>query len=251
MRILGVDPAMANVGWMLLEFDRLHLDVNNTTYPSWMDKDKEGGTHTYQCFQVLNKGLYTTHKSATTQERLIEQIDQIHLLVSLYKPDILAYEAQMEDGNARCTWGVALQLGIVFPYYNIKSRQVRLFRCPDFVNTSFTDMEFIPPLGVAIKPQQLQSIAQHERSTKPKIVVQRYREVTGLTHKISDHEADAYFLGVHAGRFWATCINDYWDQDLLTNKEHHVFLDSNTGMLFREGESWWSNIPQGVDSSCL
>jgi Holliday junction resolvasome RuvABC endonuclease subunit len=240
MKILAIDPALANVGWMLLEFN---LDVLGTdsSYPSWMDPSKEGGASTYQCFKRLNGGLYSTNNSITVQERLIEQIDQIHMLVSVHQPDILVYEAQLEVGNQRCTWGVALQLGIIFPYFSTKTRQVRLFHYPDPEYSIVPDKAYIPPLGVAIKPQQLQSIVHHERSTKPKIVVQRYKEITGTTDKVSDHEADAYFLGVHAGRFWATCLNDYWDQDILSNKEHHVFLDSNTGMLFREGESWWMN----------
>lgn len=241
MRILGIDPALANVGWMLLEFDPTLFNGHQEGYPSWMNSTKEGGVSTYHCFERLNGGLYSTNKSTTIQERLVEQVDQIHMLVSVHRPDLLVYEAQLEVGNRRCTWGVALQLGIIFPYFGIKDRQVRLFHYPDPEYSIVPDKAHIPPLGIAIKPQQLQSIAHHERSTKPKTVVQRYKEITGVTDKVSDHEADAYFLGVHAGRFWATCIQEIWDQDLLTQKEYHVFLDSDTGMLFREGESWWAN----------
>ncbi len=150
MRILGIDPALANVGWMLLEFDHNLLDSHHNGYPSWMDQDKEGGVSTYHCFRRLNGGLYSTNKSITIQERLTEQVDQIHMLVSVHKPDLLVYEAQLEVGNRRCTWGVALQLGLIFPYFNINARQVRLFHSSGSEDLNFTDMAHIPNIGVRI-----------------------------------------------------------------------------------------------------
>jgi hypothetical protein len=96
-------------------------------------------------------------------------------------------------------------------------------------------------------------MAHHEKSTKNNLVVKRFCEVSRHPLKVTDHEADAYFLGVYAGRFWATCVESYWDQEFLSEKEYKVFLDSKTGMLFREGDSWWRNgncIETGEITEC-
>jgi Holliday junction resolvasome RuvABC endonuclease subunit len=244
-KILAIDPALSNVGWIILEFDCFKELFPEK--PSWIDHEVEGGCSTYGSFSRIDGGVVCTDKSEGYNQRLINQVDEIHLLVSLHKPDLLVFESQLAFGSQRCTWGMALQLGLIFPYYKIQERAVRTFRCPtmDYLQSNssqvFSELEYVPSMVVGVNPAQLQSMAHHEKKTKRTVVVRRFHEVSHYYTKITDHEADAYFLGIHAGRFWASCVNQYWDQGLLTKREYRVFLDSKTGLLFNEGDSWWRN----------
>lgn len=248
LKILAFDPALANMGWALVSFDPNALQEEQT--PSWiMDKT---GIHTYKCFQRLDGGTFSTDNQMTVNERMIYQIDEVHLLCAIHKPEMIAMESQLEVGSARCTWGVAIQFGIVFPYFCSNLRQVRLARCPDDrwsngerqeTTEVFSHIDHVPNYGVAFKPPQLQSVAHHEGQTKSKIVKERYHEVSGDTRKgVKDHEADAFFVAVHSGRFWAICLQQCWGMEFLTKKEQKIFLASETGMAHRKFESWWTNF---------
>jgi hypothetical protein len=141
----------------------------------------------------------------------------------------------------------------MFPYYCTHLRSVRLARCPDYRwenrngetdQEIFSHIDHVPNYGVAIKPPQLQSVAHHEGYTKSKIVKERYREVSGDTRKkVTEHEADAFFVAVHAGRFWATCLQQCWGAEFLTKREQKIFLAPETGMAHRRQESWWVSFP--------
>jgi hypothetical protein len=248
LKILAFDPALANMGWVLVNFDPNVLQSEQT--PSWMADPT--GIHTYKCFERLDGGTFSTDNQMSVNERMIHQIDEVHLLCAIHKPEMIAMESQLEVGNARCTWGVAIQFGIMFPYFCANRRQVRLIRCPDDrwsngerqeTTEVFSHIDHIPNYGVAIKPPQLQSVAHHEGQTKIKIVKDRYYEVSGDTRKkVKDHEADAFFVAVHAGRFWATCLQQCWGVEFLTKKEQKIFLATETGMVHRKFESWWINF---------
>ena len=249
LKILALDPAMANMGWALGTFDP--NIVQEEPHPSWIE-DKSG-IPTYRCFTRLDGGTFSTdNKQMTVNERLIHQIDEVHLLCAIHKPEMIAMESQLEVGSARCTWGVALQFGILFPHFCMHRRPVRLVRCPDDGwlddnpegnGETFTHFDHIPNYGVAIKPPQLQSIVHHETHTKVKTVKARYCEVSRDDRKtVKDHEADAYFIAVHSGRFWATCLQTCWGPEYLTKKETRVFLAEGTGMIHRKYESWWTNF---------
>jgi Holliday junction resolvasome RuvABC endonuclease subunit len=248
LRILAIDPALANVGWMVLEFDPNQIEVISGPVARWIAEKDGTGLHSYHCFTRVAGGVLSTDNRATIRERLMEQIDGIHILVSLHQPDLLAFESQFEAGKRGFTGGVAVELGLVFPYFNTKERPVRLFRCPDFEyldnpqKSVFRQMDHIPLYGVSIRPIQLQSLAHHEKTTRDKTVIQRYREITNTQYKITPHECDAYFIGVHLGRFWACCLEGCWSEDILTRKERHTFLNPETGMLNRRFECWWANF---------
>src|SRR5215467_10243032 len=113
LKILAFDPALANMGWMLVNFDPNVLHDEQT--PSWIS-DKTG-IHTYKCFERLDGGTFSTDNQVTVNERMIHQIDEVHLLCAIHKPEMIAMESQLEVGSARCTGGVAIQFGIVFPYF--------------------------------------------------------------------------------------------------------------------------------------
>jgi hypothetical protein len=249
LKILAFDPALANMGWMLANFDPNALQEEPT--PSWIP-DKTG-IHTYKCFRRLDGGTFSTDNQMTVNERMIHQIDEVHLLCAIHRPELIAMESQLEVGSARCTWGVAIQFGIVFPYFSTYLRQVRLARCPDDrwsngerreTTEIFSHIDHVPSYGVALKPPQLQSVAHHEGQTKSRIVKERYHEVSGDTRKnVKDHEADAFFVAVHSGRFWAVCLQQCWGTEFLTKKETKTFLAPDTGMIYRRFESWWTNFP--------
>jgi hypothetical protein len=250
IKILSIDPALRNVGWMVGIFDP-NSYLENGPQPSWLAKD-DTPYHTYHCYKKLDGGTLTRKNVWTVHERLTYHIDELHLISAIHKPDMIALESQIEAGGNRCTWGVALQFGIIFPYFLMHRRQVRLSRCPDeaWVDNPqlngtpiFSHVDHVPSYGVAIKPPQLQSIAHGQRVTEGADVISRYREVTGdAREKISDHEADAYFIAIHAARFWATCMIGCWAEDFLSKKEKRAFLNQKTGMITRRLESWWTNF---------
>lgn len=247
-KILAFDPALANMGWVLVNFNPNYECQEQP--PSWMTDST--GIHTYKCFERLDGGTFSTDNQMTVNQRLVHQIDEIHLLCAIHKPDMIALESQLEVGHARCTWGVALQFGIMFPYFCANHRQIRMARCPDDrwqdkdreeSTEVFSHLDHVPSYGILIKPPQLQSVAHHESQTKSKIVKERYYEVSGDTRKgIKDHEADAFFVAVHSGRFWATCLQGCWQTEFLTKKEQKIFLAAETGMANRQFESWWTNF---------
>jgi Holliday junction resolvasome RuvABC endonuclease subunit len=248
LKILAFDPALANMGWTLVSFDP--NVIHEEPIPSWMT-DKIG-IHTYKCFQRIDGGTFSTNNKISINARMIHQIDEVHLLCAIHKPELIAMESQLEVGSARCTWGVAIQFGIVFPYFCTNLRQVRLARCPDDrwsngerqeTTEVFSHIDHVPNYGVALKPPQLQSVAHHEGQTKSRVVKERYHEISGDTRKnITDHEADAYFVAVHSGRFWATCLERCWGTEFLTKKEQKTFFAPETGMVHRRDESWWCNL---------
>jgi hypothetical protein len=249
LKILAFDPALANMGWVLVIFDP--NVIHEEKAPSWMADHT--GIHTYQSFTRLDGGTFSTDNQMTVNERMIHQIDEVHLLCAIHRPEMITMESQLEVGSARCTWGVAIQFGIMFPHFCTYKRQVRLVRCPDDrwcngerqeTTEIFSHIDHIPNYGVTLKPPQLQSVAHHQGRTESRIVKDRYREVSGDTRKkVTDHEADAFFVAVHSGRFWATCLQQCWGTEFLTKKERKIFLASETGMIHRRFESWWCNFP--------
>lgn len=229
MKILGVDPALANVGWCLLDFDPFQdsAHFSGGQDPNWLDVKKNSGQHTYHYFHRLAGGVFSTTNVQTVLARLLEQARQVYGLVEHHRPDLLVLEAQLEVGQNRCTWGVALQTLILAPYF------------PGSVVVA----GYRPRWVVTVGPHLLQAAVHGERSTRSRTVVERYGRVSGdPRRKVAlHHEADAYFLGIVGGRFWATCLTECWDRSILSDRERRFFLKIGTGMLFRQLDAWWQN----------
>jgi hypothetical protein len=234
LTVLGIDPAMDNVGYHFLKLNTSeppHLPGPPIPFkdPLWITEKDPTGKHTYWYFQSLAGGTKQSDSTRSMTYRLINQADEVHKLIAELKPDILVLEAQLDKGDNKNPYGVALQIAITFPYFHPTTR-------PPTIRPAYH-----PRWVIQIRPERLQSIAHHQRKTTGREVVQRFKHVTECKARVSQHEADAYFLAVHGGRFWASCVKSHWDRDILTSKENHVFLQEPKGMLFQMDDAWWEN----------
>lgn len=259
-RILAIDPAMDNTGWMLL---KVYLDavpffytencgqnqpmLSPPTKPYWITEKDTTGKHLYDHFEREAGGTHTSDSKKSMNWRISDQADRIHKLVTDFNPDILVLESQLDKGDNKNPYGVALQIALLYPYFRTDLRFPRfVYYIPGNLDPSLHYEAYqynfpIPRVVITIRPERLQSIAHYQRSTTGGEVVRRYKHLTGEKRRLSQHEADSFYLGYHAARFWATCINSHWSRDILTQKENHVFLESTKGMLYQMDDVWWIN----------
>lgn len=255
--ILALDPAMGNVGWMFL---KLNTEVplrepHPLPTPEWITEKDTTGVHTYHNFDRLDGGTLQQDPTKPWIYRVQSQAEDVHKLIHRFKPDILALESQLDKGDNKSPTGIALQYLIVAPYYNQESKMFK--RYVSLVSGAVTGRsvdgklptvevglipEHIPSFVIGIRPEGLQSVAHYERATKGSRVVSRYKQLVPTDkHRLSQHEADAFFIGVHAGRFWATCLATHWPRTHLTTKEAHCFIDPPNSMFYRKEDAWWEN----------
>jgi Holliday junction resolvasome RuvABC endonuclease subunit len=255
--ILGIDPAMDNLGWM-------HLRLNTETpfrnpsplpEPDWILEKEKTGVHTYQHFERIDGGTFKSDKNYSWLHRIQCQVDEIHKMIHKLRPTILAMESQLDKGDNKNPTGLSVQNLIVAPFFHpdkrIFHRYVALLSGTTTESSEDEQPlttqvrllpEHIPEIVFMLRPERLQSIAHYERTTKGSRVVGRYKQLYPEDkRRLSQHEADAFFIAVHAGRFWATCLNSYWPKTHLTFKENHVFLEEQKGILQQKDEAWWRN----------
>lgn len=239
--ILGIDPAMNNVGYMLLQLDTEN-ELRSTAPESadWIKLKDTTGKHTYRHFTRLAGG---TLEGPDTNwfERIQTQADSLHEIIGQLKPDIIAIESQLDKGDSKSPTGVALQHLILAPYFRVdKKYYTRVHIDTDDQVVLTQSYEPMPKFVVLLYPPRVQSVAHCERSTKGRIVVNRYKQmVPEDKHRLSQHEADAFYIGVHCGRFWATCLTECWPKSYLTEKERYVFLEGPKAMINQRNEVWW------------
>ena len=101
MKILGIDPGMAIVGYSIVEFD--------------------GNACT-----LLHSGSIQTSKNAKESARLLEIFNDMKTIVEMYKPDIASIEKLFFFRNARGVILTVLEMnGIpVFEYTPMEVKQV-------------------------------------------------------------------------------------------------------------------------------
>ncbi len=87
--ILGIDPGIARLGYAFLEFE---------------NKDS---------FKLLNCGIINTSKIHDLGHRLKEIRQDLHELITLYKPDIMAIELLYFAQNRRTAITVAHARGVI------------------------------------------------------------------------------------------------------------------------------------------
>jgi len=197
MRVLGLDSAMTNTGWHVLDVGpRINGPVGSHAWFSYV----AGGT------------IKEPDATEFDPIRLWRTTEAVHNCVADFKPDILVIENALQVGMSRSTTGLALLSLILQPYRPLSS----------------PSKSFRPKYVVLITPERLQSIAHEERSTSGTVVVQRYKERAHNPpkHRITQHEADAYFLAYHGTRFIKTAIEETWNLFILSAKEKRVFLEA-------------------------
>ncbi len=88
MKILGIDPGYARVGWATITSNNSQLTVNN-----------------YGCIE--------TSKNTDSQERLVDVYKQVCALIKKYKPDALAIEELFFTNNAKTAFKVGEARGVI------------------------------------------------------------------------------------------------------------------------------------------
>lgn len=88
MRILGIDPGFARVGWAILRVESSKLKVES-----------------YGCVE--------TSKDSSPQERLVDVYEQVLKITKKYKPDALAIEELFFANNAKTAFKVGEARGVI------------------------------------------------------------------------------------------------------------------------------------------
>lgn len=99
MRILGIDPGMAIVGYALVNFEDNHLELEAS-------------------------GSIQTDKDMTTSERLLDIYNDLSTIIERYKPDCAAIEKLYFFKNQKTIIPVAEARGVILTVlqkYSIKS----------------------------------------------------------------------------------------------------------------------------------
>lgn len=90
MRILGIDPGLARVGWAIVDHDK---------------KNKTLVAIDFDCFE--------TEKEVETSRRLAQIYDQVMMLIRIHKPDVLAIEQLFFAINAKTAFAVSQARGVI------------------------------------------------------------------------------------------------------------------------------------------
>lgn len=92
MRIIGIDPGMAIIGYCFMDFVSQKYDNRNT---------------------LINCGSIQTDKSLNNQQRLLEIHNDLSELLKIYKPDVAAVEELFYFKNAKTVIAVAQARGVI------------------------------------------------------------------------------------------------------------------------------------------
>ncbi len=90
MRILGIDPGLARVGWAVVDHDH---------------ETKSLTAIAFDCFE--------TKKEVETSKRLAQIYDQIMMLIRIHEPDVLAIEQLFFAINAKTAFAVSQARGVI------------------------------------------------------------------------------------------------------------------------------------------
>lgn len=88
MKILGIDPGMAIVGYSVIDFDGENV-------------------------KLLNSGSIKTSKNHTESQRLLEIFEDITTIIEKYKPDIASIEKLFFFKNQKTVMPVAAARGVI------------------------------------------------------------------------------------------------------------------------------------------
>lgn len=88
MKILGIDPGFARVGWAILENEKLKIKSEKF-------------------------GCIETSKNSNSQERLVYVYKEVCALIKKYEPDVLAIEELFFTSNAKTAFKVGEARGVI------------------------------------------------------------------------------------------------------------------------------------------
>lgn len=228
MKVLGLDSSMTHTGWMLTEvFIEPEIPAG--------EKQKYG-VATYNRHKFLDRGTFKeTDTSMIEPERIIRTARQVHCLIHDLRPDVVAIEDTIGVGIDRSVTGVALFTAIMAPF--LKSgwgNFLTLHPTEGWIN--FYKRPQWPMCIISITPERLQWMTHWEKSTKARVVKERFLERSQFTieGRFNEHEADAYFIGYEGTRFYLTCLSETWPKSILSEKETSFFLTAKKKIMKRK-----------------
>ena len=112
MKILGIDPGMAIVGYSILEFDGRNIEL-------------------------LNSGSIQTAKGQKESARLLEIFNDMSTIVEKYKPDICAIEKLFFFRNQTTVMPVAHARGVILTVLEKNNIPIQNHSCLFFYNRCF------------------------------------------------------------------------------------------------------------------
>ncbi len=126
MKILGIDPGLAIVGYSIVEFDGDNV-------------------------MLLNSGSIKTSKNNTESQRLLEIFEDITTIIEKYKPDIASIEKLFFFKNQKTVMPVAQARGVIM---------MALERCsiPTFEYTPMEVKQILTGYGRADKKEVEQMV---------------------------------------------------------------------------------------------
>jgi hypothetical protein len=288
MRVLGVDQSMRNCGWQVLDV-KSELPPRQIT--SKMDRvNPDGCIHTHKQFQRLDGGtIKNEEKGVSVLSRLLDTARQIYELTLQYRPDILVLEGALDIGLNRSPTGLAL-FSLIMQHWHPIGRDNTFYKAAELTvkGGRYSDptekdarvkygiygeqlglvLDYQPEFVIAIRPERLNGMVHGKRTATGSEVVKKYKEQAGdPVKRLTEHEADSYFLAYHGVRFVMSCLANqekevYWPREILSTKEKNYFLEATkkpgksrgkvvklitsqaeikTGMLYQQQEAWWRN----------
>ena len=202
MRVLGLDPSLTNLGFVILENGAL-----------------------------IHKGrLQTAKEQGLNVERYLLQANGVADLILKYNIKYVATESPIfQDFNSEVLYGLQSFLHLIYWALGMKvliisPLRVKSYALPGFKGKIFkADMVSAAKLDLGI----------------------------GVKCKLSNDEADAFFIAKLGYRWWSFYEGRIKESD-LTEKEHHIFLEQHTytkgkkkgktekkGVMFRENELYY------------
>jgi len=124
MRIIGIDPGMAIVGYCVMDFESKNIDNQNV---------------------LVNCGSIQTDKNLNNSQRLLEIHNDLAGLLKTYKPDVAAVEQLFYFKNAKTIIPVAQARGIIL-------MTIEMLNIPVYEYTPLVVKQTITGYGRADKP---------------------------------------------------------------------------------------------------
>ena len=121
MRILGIDPGYAIIGWGVLDFDNVH-------------------------FSVVKYGAITTSPDTTFDKRLDEIYGDMNIVIDKFRPDCMSVEKLYFNSNITTGIDVAQARGVI-------TLSARLHNVPVFEYTPLQVKQSVTGYGRAVKKQ--------------------------------------------------------------------------------------------------
>ena len=238
--VLGIDSAMRNTGWSL-------QSVKTGEFLQWLEDSQHfgttppsDGTSTHKWMERLDGGTITqTDTSRWEWERIWDAADELFDKIAHEWPGLIVIEHAFVRGRkSGSPTGTAMFCEIMR----------RLIKDPSQNDPAHPDWV------VAVEPGRLNSLAYRKKKTTGRETVNFYKERTGLNHRCTEHEADAYHLAYHGVRFLMTAISSKedigrtpWPRSILDKNEQRIFLDDpKTAMIGRYSQDWWTTTPRPI-----